>query len=224
VLLLSVLSFLCRKAHIREEITPSVTILISAYNEAKVLRSRIENLLSLDYPADKYEVVIASAGSTDNTAEIMSEFQDQRIIFNSYPQQMGKLANINRILPQAKGEIIIFSDANSFLATNVIKKLVRNFKDEKVGCVCGVKKIIKNDEPIWSYSIYKSENLYWRFESFLKKKESEVNSVIGADGSIYAIRKHLFPFTKEGDLMVTDDFVTSMKIIEKGFRVVYEQS
>jgi len=198
----------------KRKITPTVSLLILAYNEEKIIREKIKNSLDLDYPRDKLEVVVASE-STDRTNEIVREYAEQGIILYSFKEREGKQATIYRVIPLLKGEIVVFSDANALYQRNAIRKLIRNFNDPEVGCVSGQLKYVSSQEA----SIGKTEGLYWKYEVFIKKLESGINSVLGANGSIYAIRKKLYtPISKYRG----DDFEIPIKIAQKGYKVVLE--
>jgi len=200
----------------REETTewPRVTMLVAAYNEAAVIQDKLENSLAIDYPADRLRVVIASDGSSDATNSLASACTDPRIQLLAYTQRRGKIGTLNATIPNLEDEIIVMSDANTMYAPDAVKKLVRHFADERIGCVCG--ELILED-PNGGGS---GEGLYWKYETLLKRMESKLGFLLGATGGIFAIRKSLFrplpPTT------IVEDFVTAMKILEDGHRVRYE--
>jgi len=193
---------------------PRVTMLVAAYNEASVIQDKIENSLAIDYPADRLRVVIASDGSSDATNSLVSARVDPRIQLIGYTQRRGKIGTLNATIPNLEDEIIVMSDANTMYAPDAVKKLVRHFADERIGCVCG--ELILED-PNGGGS---GEGLYWKYETLLKRMESKLGFLLGATGGIFAIRKSLFrplpPST------IVEDFVTAMKILEDGHRVCYE--
>lgn len=197
-------------------ITPSVTLIISAYNEARVIRSKIENSLALDYPHECLEVIVVSDCSVDDTDAIVREYADRRVRLLRLSKRSGKTVGLNTAVPQAKGEIIIFSDANAMYHRQVIRHLVRNFADPAVGCVTGESRYEVEENAADSTA---SENLYWRYELALKKMETQVGSLVGGDGAIYAIRKGLFRPMRPEDL---SDFVNPLQIVAQGYRNVYE--
>jgi cellulose synthase/poly-beta-1,6-N-acetylglucosamine synthase-like glycosyltransferase len=199
-----------------DDFTPSVSIVISAYNEEKVIRKRIENLLWLEYPKDKLELIIASDGSDDKTAEIVKEYQAKGIVLYDYKERRGKVNVLNETVPKARGEIIVFSDANSFFTSSTVTKLVHRFQDQNVGCVCGA---LHFTTPEGSTSAA-LEGVYWRYENFLKTVEGQFGSLLGANGALYAVRKELF-YPCPPDTII-EDFVIPMKILEKGLKNVYE--
>jgi len=214
VLLTVLLPFLRKKVS-KADITPRVTLVISAYNEEEVIAGKIENSLAIDYPKDKLEIMVVSDCSTDGTDAIVKRYASKRVELVRQTERKGKTAGLNLAVPQASGEIIVFSDANTFYEPDSIKKLVRNFHDASVGCVTGEARYRKK----WRSSAEKSESLYWQNEIFLKKMESQLGSMVGGDGAIYAIRKKLFEPLQPSDI---NDFVNPLQIVSKGYRGLYE--
>ncbi|KPK41325.1 MAG: hypothetical protein AMJ78_05790 [Omnitrophica WOR_2 bacterium SM23_29] len=202
-----------KRPYKKENIEPSVTLLIPAHNEEAVIQEKIENSLSLDYPKDKFEILLILDECTDRTKEIAERYINRGIMIIEQKPRKGKIAALNLAIPQAKGEILVFTDANSMYEKDAIRKLVRNFADEKVGCVCGELKYVSES------SVGEGENLYWKYEKFLKTKESQLQSLLVVNGSIYAIRKKLYEPVEE---TLADDFVNPMRIAKKGYGLVYE--
>ena len=198
------------------EVLPGVSIVVSAYNEESVIEEKIKNCLELDYPRESLEIIIASDGSDDRTNEIVKRFSDKGVILADYKERRGKAEVLNRTIPAAKNEIIVLSDANTFFRKDAIKMLVRNFGDDRVGCVCGEMRFKNSREN----KMGELEGFYWKYEVFLKRLEGSIGSLLGANGGIYAIRKKLFE--KIPSNTIIDDFVIPMKILEKGYSVVYE--
>lgn len=198
------------------EIFPKISVLISVYNEEKFIEPKINNCLTLDYPADNLETIIGSDGSSDNTNSIMEKLTSNRVIFKKWDHQRGKVSVLNDLMRFARGEIIVFSDARQMLEKNAIKELVCNFNDETIGCVSGELKLISNKHG----SIGEGVILYWEYEKFLRSKESRISSMLGATGAIYAIRKNLYCFPPSNILL--DDVYIPFKIIEQGYRAVFE--
>ena len=195
---------------------PHVSILIAAFNEEKVIRRRIENCLKLDYPVDRLEVIIASDGSVDQTNEIAREYGHAGIRLHEYPERRGKVNVLNDSAPRAEGEIILFSDANTFFAEDAVKKLVRHFGDERIGCACGRLQFVNADGSRTA----DLEGVYWRFETLLKRLEGERGSLLGANGAIFALRKALYePCPPQ---TIVEDFVLPMKVLQNGHQVVFE--
>lgn len=196
---------------------PSVGIFCAAYNEAAVIREKICNFRSLDYPRDKLRLYIASDGSTDGTNELVQDEAavDGRISLFAVPRQ-GKAAAINEGVPNVSEDLIVFTDANTSFDRSAIRFLVRHFMDPQTGCVSG--KLIYNN-PGKNLS-GEGEGAYWRYETSLKKMESRLGYVAGANGAIYAIRKELFePLPRA---TINDDFLISMRIVAKGFKSLFD--
>ncbi len=198
-----------------DDYLPPITLLVAAYNEERFIESKIRNSLSLDYPAEKLNLWIVADGSNDRTVEISQRFSGVKIFHES--ARMGKIHAVNRVMKLVETPIVIFSDANTTLNHEAIKNIVRHFKDEKVGGVAGEKQIVNNKEDNASGS---GEGLYWKYESALKKMDSDLTTAIGAAGELFALRTELY-HEPEPDTII-EDFVTSMKIVAKGYRFVYE--
>lgn len=192
---------------------PKCTLLIAAYNEEKVIERKIQNSLELDYPERQLEIIIVADGSTDQTAEIVSRYPLVKLFYQ--PERKGKLAAIQRVLPAVQSEIVVFTDANTFLNGSALNMLVPHFADATVGGVSGEKKV--SNLPTSTGT----EGIYWKYESWLKQKDSEFYSVVGAAGELFAIRASLYTTIEEN--LVLDDFIQSMLICNQGYRVVYEQ-
>ncbi|MFH1868334.1 MAG: glycosyltransferase family 2 protein [Candidatus Omnitrophota bacterium] len=216
-LILTVYAAIRKKTFKKEDIEPSVTLIIPAYNEEKVIEEKIKNSLSIDYPKDKLEIIIASDGSTDNTTKIVKKYEESSITLHDHKERRGKPQVLNDAVGKARGEIIVFSDASSIFDKDAVKKLVRNFADERVGCVCGDYKFGYEHETSRS----KGEGLYVRYELFIKRKEAQAGTLLGLHGAIYAIRKGLYTPLKPD--MINDDYVVSAKIVEAGHMSVYEE-
>lgn len=191
---------------------PAVTMIISAFNEEDVIESKIENSFAIDYPRDKIEILVASDGSEDRTNEIVLKYSDKGVRLLSYGR-MGKTAVQNHAVGEASGEILVFSDANAIYKSDAIKKLVRNFENPNISCVCGQLNYIESGKK------KTVENLYWKYEKFLKLLESKVFSLIGVNGSIYAIRKS--DYIPIGVDLISD-LVEPLAIVRSGKRVIYE--
>lgn len=214
--LLIILRALLRPRHFRQEdITPRVTMLIAAYNEERDIVDKLDNILALDYPRDRLQVIIASDGSTDATNRLVSPFTErhEHIRLLALPR-LGKAGALNAAAAQANGEILVFSDGNSKYAPSAIRQIVRPFADPSVGGVAGDQRYISPD----ANTSGSGEKSYWNFDRILKIYESRGGNVISATGAIYAIRRELFQSVPEG---VTDDFVTSTRVIAQGKRLVF---
>jgi biofilm PGA synthesis N-glycosyltransferase PgaC len=203
-----------RREPLREPSTwPSVSVLISVYNEEKHIAQRIENLLALDYPHDKLEILIGSDGSTDRTNELVEAFPDARVTLHAFEQRGGKPGVLNRLVPQARGELLVFSDANAMFSPDALRKLTRHFAEPHIGGVCG--RLVLHGEHSET-----DEGPYWKLETYLKTRESAMDSCLGANGAIYAIRKSCWPGIPDNTFV--DDFVIGMRIREQGVRVIYD--
>jgi biofilm PGA synthesis N-glycosyltransferase PgaC len=194
---------------------PEVTLIIAAYNEENFIKEKITNTLSLDYPANKLSVYVVTDGSNDSTPEIVKEYD--AIQHFHQPERKGKIHAVNRIMKLVKTPIVIFCDANTYLNTESIKNITRHYRDEKVGGVAGEKRIFKKEEDNASGA---GEGLYWKYESFLKKKDSEVYSVVGAAGELFSVRTALYEEPTEN--IIIEDFYISLKIAMRGYRFIYE--
>jgi cellulose synthase/poly-beta-1,6-N-acetylglucosamine synthase-like glycosyltransferase len=198
-------------------IEPSVSVIVPAYNEQHVIEAKIRNLASLDYPMEKLEVLIASDGSTDRTvefAERAAKGASVRVL--AFAENRGKMSVLNDAVRVAKGEIVVLSDASALWAPESIRHLVANFADPAVGAVSGVYSVRRPSEA----QLGDQENLYWKYETFLKTRESEICSVLGGHGQILAVRKELYPYPSAA--IINDDYVIPVRVLAGGSRVVYE--
>jgi cellulose synthase/poly-beta-1,6-N-acetylglucosamine synthase-like glycosyltransferase len=198
----------------KQEIFPTVTMLVPAYNEQQVIKQKIENSLALAYPKDKLEIVIASE-SNDQTNQLVREFQDKGIILYAFEQRRGKSRMLHDVFFKTKGEIVVFSDANAMYHPDAINKLVRNFHDPKIGGVLG-KLIIANPDDS---STSEGESVFKKYESLLRKANTAVHSIIGADGTMLAIRRDLY---KPIDPDRGDDFELALRVRIQGYGMVFE--
>ncbi len=194
--------------------TPSVTILIPAYNEEAVIAQKLENTLVLDYPHEKLQILVVTDGSTDRTNDIVYEYANRNVELSHHPVRGGKMAAINRVMSLARGIIIVFSDANNLYKPNALRELVAPFSDSTIGAVVGAKSILKNGGVLGE-----SEGLYWRYESFIRENETLLGCCTGVNGEILAIRHSLF--ASPPDSIINDDFYMAMQLIRSGHRVVY---
>ncbi len=197
------------------DITPTVSLIVSCYNEVDVIEKKIRNCLAIDYPQHQLEILFVSDGSDDGTDELIKKYCNQRIKLIRQEGRLGKTMGLNLALAEARGEIVVFSDANAMYKENALKMLVRNFHDTAVGYVVGAA-IYKDDEKSTAGS---SENAYWQYEIFIKKIESKLHSVVGGDGAIYAVRKSLYEPLDQEDI---NDFVNPLQIIAKGYRGIFD--
>lgn len=194
---------------------PSVTLVISAHNEEKIIASKILNSLELDYPAEKLMIMVVSDGSTDETDNIVLSFQSRGVVLLRSEERHGKTAGLNLALGQITSEIVVFSDANAIYDKHAIRRMVRHFSDEKVGYVVGHARY----EDAVETAAGSSEGAYWGIEVRMKQWESTFSSVVGGDGAIYAIRRHLYEPLQDSDI---NDFVNPLQIVAKGYRGIFD--
>ncbi|KPQ01349.1 glycosyltransferase family 2 protein [Marinobacter sp. HL-58] len=197
---------------------PKVSILIAAYNEAKDIEATLQNKLALDYPSDKLEILVISDESDDGTDAIVERVAASAPfpirLFRQVPRQ-GKTAGLNTLIPEANGEIILFSDANSQWDTYAVSRLCSNLADPKVGYVTGKMVYVNEDGSL----VGDGCSAYMKYENWLREQETLIGSVVGVDGGIDAMRKELYQPLRADQL---PDFVQPLKVVEQGYRVVYE--
>jgi len=192
---------------------PTVTLIISAYNEENIIDRRIRNSLELDYPRDKLEIIVASDGSTDATNDIVGSYSEHGVKLINRPDRRGKVFVLNRTVPKAAHEIVVLSDANTMCEPDALRHLVSPFCNDNVGVVVGEMVLESANQE------HKGESHYWRYEAILKLMENKLRAILGANGGFYAIRKELF--VPVPDSTLNDDFVIPLKIVEKGYQQVY---
>jgi cellulose synthase/poly-beta-1,6-N-acetylglucosamine synthase-like glycosyltransferase len=197
---------------VTEDSLPTVSFIIAAYNEAKVIAEKIENALSLDYPKHLIEVIVASDGSNDGTNEIVADHPSPLVRLVPLPRQ-GKNRTINQAVEQASGEILVFTDADSMFAPQTLRFLIAPFADPKIGGVAGSYRYVKDGQGAGG------ERAYWKFDQKLKELQSNGGNLVGATGHIYAIRRCLFSPVPQG---VTDDAYISRGVLGKHKRLIFE--
>lgn len=214
-LLVAVVSRLRPRPVRRAEWTPSVSFIITAYNEERDLAAKLENTLALDYPKNLLEVIVASDCSGDRTDEIARGFADRGVRLHRQEARLGKTAAQNAAVERAGGEIILFSDATTMYRSDVLRVIMPNFADSEVGCVAGrLVYVDPNDSHVGS-----GARSYWGYETFIKRSESRVWSLIGASGCLYAVRRSAYvPLYHEA----CSDFIIATKMVEQGLRAVFE--
>lgn len=198
------------------DVLPKVSVIIAAYNEEKVIENRILNCLSLDYPPELLEVIVASDGSTDGTAGIAGRYVGEGVILYDYKTRRGKVNVLNETIKKAKHPLIVFSDANTGFKRDALKNLVRHFGDDTVGAVCGALYFINADGS----NNGELEGIYWKYETFLKRMEGHRGCLLGANGAIYAIRKELYEDCPPDTIV--EDFFIPMKFLQRGYKVIYD--
>lgn len=197
-----------------DEELPHVTFMICAYNEQEVVDIKMENTLQFDYPHDKLHIMWVTDGSTDATNARLSRYRDVEIVFS--PERKGKTAALNHGISMVKTEFTIMTDANTMVNPEAIREIVRCFQDPEVACVAGEKRVMARQE---GQAAAEGEGLYWKYESTLKKLDSELYSAMGAAGELNAIRTRLYRPMPENALL--DDFVMSMRMVDNGYRIAY---
>ena len=193
---------------------PEVTFMVCAYNEQDVVDMKMKDIYQLDYPKDKLHIIWVTDGSSDNTNEHLKAYPDVEIIFT--PERKGKTAALNHGLSMVKSPITVMTDANTMVNTGAIKEIVRLMQDPKVACVAGEKRVMARHE---GQAAAEGEGLYWKYESALKRMDSELYSAMGAAGELNAIRTALYEPMPENALL--DDFVMSMEMVDKGYKIAY---
>ncbi len=199
----------------KKDICPLVSIIISAFNEEQYIEEKIVNTLSLSYPKDKIEIIIGSDGSFDKTVEIAKKYIDQGIKIVDFEINRGKTAIQNECVKISKGEILIFTDAASFLNKDAIIKIVRNFADPRIGCVAGQLKFVNTRKNLTT----ESQGLYWRYEFKIREIESRLGRLIGVDGPLYAIRRENYVTLQEN---MISDFISPLLVLADRKKVVLE--
>jgi cellulose synthase/poly-beta-1,6-N-acetylglucosamine synthase-like glycosyltransferase len=194
---------------------PKLSLLVSAYNEGEMIAARIENALAMDYPAGKLEIVVATDGCSDETADVVRRYADRGVRLLEYTHRRGKAAVLNSSVPKLTGELVLLSDANTFTEPDAGLNIARWFADEKVGVVCG--RLVLTDPAKGS----NADSLYWKYETFLKKNESRLGALLGANGGIYALRREYY--TPIPANTIVDDFVIPLEAkIRTGCAIVYD--
>lgn len=197
-----------------EQDLPSVTLLIAAYNEKDILASKAENIDALIYPSDKLDILFVTDGSTDGTQDWLRSNTTYRVMHAS--GRRGKTAALNRAMKAIASDIVVFTDANTLLHPESIKRLVQPYADTAVGAVSGEKRVgLKDTRKAHGAG----EGLYWRYESKLKDLDYKVHTVVGAAGELFSIRRSLYVPVAED--VILDDFMITLGIVEKGYRVAY---
>ncbi len=193
---------------------PKVSLLFAAHNEARVIAQKMINCRQLDYPVDRLEILVGCDGCTDGTVEIARRAEVPNATIVDFNDRAGKPSVLNRLVPLAQGDVVVFCDANTAFEPDTIRSLVRHFAQPKVGCVCGELRLrTAGGKPRY-------EGLYWRYETLLKFLESRLNMLVGANGGVFAIRRKLFvEIPADG---IIDDFLVAMNIRRHGHRVVYD--
>jgi cellulose synthase/poly-beta-1,6-N-acetylglucosamine synthase-like glycosyltransferase len=216
-LLVMIVGVVRRRRVRKQPITPSLSLIVAAYNEAGVIKAKLDNALALDYPRNRLEIIVASDGSTDATEAIVYGYLPKGVRLLSLARR-GKIHALNHATALATGEMLVFSDANTMFHPNALRKLAANFADPEVGGVAGnTGYVVKPGSQSSSYG----EKLYWRYDTWLKELESQTGNVVAAHGGMYALRRDLY--SPLASAAVTDDFAISTAVIVQGYRLVFER-
>lgn len=193
---------------------PRVCMFVTAFNESNYVDVKVKNLLELNFPQDKIQYLWITDGSDDGTPEILKKYPQMEV--HHLPERKGKIHAMNRGMQFVKAPIVIFSDSNTILNKEAITVMVKTFEDPAVGCIAGEKRIVNHlaDDAAGS-----GENLYWKFESWVKRMDSELNSAVGAAGELFAIRTELFEEVENDTIL--DDFIISLRIAQNGYKIAY---
>jgi len=202
---------------LRAAAPPAVSVIVVAHDEAGRIAARIDNLLALDYPRDRLEILIASDGSTDETASLARAYAREGVAVHAFAVRRGKAAVLNDVVPRASGAIVVLADARQRFEPDTIRALTRPFADPAVGAVSG--ELILTEAPDGP-AVGRGVGVYWRYEKLIRKSESRLDSMVGATGAVYAIRRELFEPIPEDTLL--DDVLIPLRIVRRGYRVLFE--
>lgn len=206
-----------RKPPVAEDadLLPSCTLIVAAYNEEYFMEQKIQNTLTLNYPAGKLKLLFVTDGSSDKTPEIVARYPQIQLLHK--PERAGKIAAVHRAMDYVDTDAVVFTDANTFLNKDALIKICRHYTDTTVGAVAGEKRVHIDQNADASAA---GEGFYWKYESALKKWDSELYSVVGAAGELFSVRRSLYQPVEPDTVL--DDFMISMLIAAKGYRIVYE--
>lgn len=200
----------------KEVFTPTLTLVVAAYNEEDIIEAKIKNTLALQYPSEKLKFIFVTDGSTDNTPEIIARHPQIQLLHT--PERSGKIAAVHRAMQRVDTEVVVFTDANTFINKEALLRLASHYADKRVGAVSGEKRV----EIETASDATAGEGIYWKYESTLKKWDAELYSIVGAAGELFSIRTLLYEPVEPDTIL--DDFMISMKIAIKGYKIAYEPS
>jgi len=193
---------------------PTLTLVVAAYNEEDLILEKIQNTLALNYPKEKLALLFITDGSSDKTPDLIAGFTDIKLMHS--PARNGKIHAIHRAMHEVDTEVVVFTDANTFLNKDALLLIARHYADPKVGAVSGEKRVMQDEVS----DATAGEGFYWKYESALKKWDSELYSVVGAAGELFSVRRSLYQQVESDTIL--DDFMISMLIAQQGYRIIYE--
>jgi len=199
----------------QELFEPEVAFHVAAYNEKDIIDEKVQNSFSIDYPKEKLKIRFITDGSTDGTQNVLKSYEHIEVLHED--KRAGKIAAMNRAMKFVNEPIVIFSDANAMLNKGAVREIVKHYTDPTIGAVSGEKRIVQQEMESASGS---GEGLYWKYESFLKRKDAELYSAMGAAGELFSVRTELFEEMEPDTLL--DDFMISFRIAKRGYRIMYE--
>lgn len=199
----------------QEEDLPTCSLVIPAYNEADFIAEKAQNSLELAYPKEKLRIIFVTDGSDDGTPDVLKDISGVEVWHSE--GRKGKIAAMNRAMNLLTSEITVFCDANTMLNTQCIKELVKHYQDPKVGGVSGEKVVLSDDKDAASGA---GEGIYWKYESYLKRKDAELKTLVGSAGELFSIRTVLYQPVEADSIL--DDFMVSMRLVQEGYKVAYE--
>lgn len=214
LLLVVLVRFVARPIQKREYL-PFISVIIPAHNEGGVIRAKLTSVLNSHYPGDRMEIIVAEDGSTDDTFEQIAAVADPRVVLDHSPERRGKVAALNRAVRRAHGDFLVFSDANALMKPDTLYNLMCNFADPRVGCVNGRKVLSGQGSELET-----NENLYWRYESWIKTLESCLGSTPASVGELLAVRRSLYDLPT--NQIINDDFQIVVNTVGQGYRAIYD--
>lgn len=193
---------------------PTLTLIIAAYNEESIIEEKIENTLGLSYPKEKLKLIFVTDGSTDRTPDLISTYSQIKLMHK--PERSGKILAMHRAMHEVDSEVVVYTDANTFLNKDALLLIARHYADPTVGAVSGEKRVMQDAVS----DATAGEGFYWKYESTLKKWDSELYSVVGAAGELFSVRHAVYTSVEPDTIL--DDFMISMRIAQQGYRIIYE--
>ncbi|MCE7066060.1 glycosyltransferase family 2 protein [Dyadobacter sp. CY326] len=203
-----------RRAPSLDQDMPTLTLIIAAYNEESIIEEKIHNTLALSYPEGKLKLIFVTDGSSDRTPERVSAYKQIKLLHT--PVRSGKILAMHRAMHEVDTEVVVFTDANTYLNPDALLLIARHYADPKVGAVSGEKRVMQDAVS----DATAGEGFYWKYESTLKKWDSELYSVVGAAGELFSVRHSLYRQVEPDTIL--DDFMISMLIAQQGYRIIYE--